>query len=343
MNKRKIVNKLIISILLYLLYNQIVNHYKPNNGKIFKNNFEIQIKGENISTKINDLTFEDFLSFPKNYVTVVACYFKINKSKFNATFYENWIMNFLKSVNSPLVIYTDFESQDKIKEIRGFLPIDLVLYNSIWDQMKELEKERNRSYVENYQNVQPQIDREEKIHSSELYAIWNLKSFMTKKVALRNPFNSSFFIYADAGAWREGITSEWPNIFFAKDLKNMLKDRILFSQIADTEQYPESDWVDIFEGGFFAGNREAIVNFSDSFWNIHDELLDKGHFIGKDQKIMNIYAIQKNRDRVVRLRTWNVSCSRNYDPWFFFIKFLGFATQFNCQDKRESLLINLPK
>lgn len=254
---------------------------------------------------------------------------------------RNLDTEFFKSIASPIVIYTDSELKDKISNLRHPFPIEIIVLDNIWDLMEELEKERNRFYLDNYFNVQHRIDRENEIHNADLYAIWNLKSYMTKKVADRNPFNSSLFIYADAGGWREGITPDWPNILYATHLKRILKDRVLFGQINPVEENPESDWVDIIEGGFFAGSKIAINSFFDSFWNIHDELMDKGKFIGKDQKMMQIYALVRNKKQVVRLKTWDLNCTKTLDQWFFFINFLAFDSQYFCQNNRDSLLINL--
>lgn len=141
-----------------------------------------------------------------NYVTVVAMYFHLNQSKHSTEKYDNWTSQFLQSVSSPVVMYTDYISREKILKKRYPFPIHLILVDNIWQVMSQLEKDRNKSYIDNYLKVQIEIDPEKEVHNSNLYAIWNLKSFMVKNVIKKNPFNSSFFIYADAGAWRESNT-----------------------------------------------------------------------------------------------------------------------------------------
>ena len=50
-----------------------------------------------------------------------------------------------------------------------------------------------------YKHEQFYIDPEKHIHNSNLYAVWNLKAFITYKILKQNPFNSTFFIYTDKG------------------------------------------------------------------------------------------------------------------------------------------------
>lgn len=276
-----------------------------------------------------------------NYVTIVAMYFKLSESKHGSKSYDIWIENFLKSVSSPIVMYTDSESYKMILRMRSSLPIKLIIVNNIWDMMKKLEVERNREYIDNYMNRQNEIDPEKNIHNPNLYAIWNLKSYVTELVSRDNPFKSSFFMYVDAGAWRKGLTPNWPDTGFVKHVNNLLKDRILFGQINKIEDDPYSTKSDIIEGGFFSGSKNAIKKLSENFYDLHDEFLDKGLFIGKDQLMMKIMALVRNKMDIVRLETWDLTCDRIIDEWFFFIDFFSIENNYPCKNQREDLLINL--
>lgn len=238
-------------------------------------------------------------------------------------------------------MYTDNESEEMILKIRHPLPIKIVKVGNIWEIMNQLEIERKRKYIYNYMNKQQELDREKHLHNPNLYAIWNLKSFMTELVTRENPFGSSFFIYADAGAWRSGKTPNWPNIHFVKQTENILNDRILFGQISANEADPYSAKSDIIEGGFFAGSVKAIKKLSQNFYDIHDKLMDNGKFIGKDQLMMKVMAFGKNKNDVVRLRTWGLECENKINNWFFFIDYFSDDYNFNCKNERDSLLLNL--
>ena len=128
---------------------------------------------------------------------------------------------------------------------------------------------------------------------------------------------------------RDQIIKDWLDKNFIKSLSIRLKNKVLFGRIQEFT-YDPNDLMnsfisqDLIEKGFFAGNKKAINDFKTSFYNLHDELLKQGIFVGKDQKIMNLYTFRNNKNEIVRIRTWNVSCFKSYDKWFFFPSIFGF-------------------
>ena len=269
-------------------------------------------------------------------MTVVSLYFKLPSSKHSNSKYEKWATNFLQSVSAPLILLTDEISFEKFKIIRGNRPTTFYVVASIWALMKSLELERNNSYIQNYLNDQIKIDPEMSLHNPNLYAIWNLKPFIMKLFSKTNPYKSDFFIYTDTGAWRESrILTYWPDIEFVKKLHKEIGDKMLLGQIQ-----PKTDDIfrDTIEGTFFAGSQEAIKIYYSNFYTIHDERLKGGSFIGKDQTIMNILAFQRYQQTVVRLQTWGVNCTQDYDAWFFYQ--LYFSNEYACKSPRLSLIIS---
>ena len=169
--------------------------------------------------------------------TVISTYFKINKSKHNDLKYQKWIRNFLLSVKSPLILFTDNQSISKqLLNLRKNLPTKLYIYSSHWEILKEIEQKRNKNYTLNYKYVQNKLDPEQPFHTSDLYVLWNIKSYITNKIAQENPFNSTIFIYTDSGAWRNEPLLNWPNEFKIKNISKLIKDRILFGQLSNAEK-----------------------------------------------------------------------------------------------------------
>jgi hypothetical protein len=80
------------------------------------------------------------------------------------------------------------------------------------------------------------------------------------------------------------------------------------------------------------------TTFENSFWNLHDERLDKKLFIGKDQIIMNIIAFNSTKS-IYRLQTWNLKCKIDVDEWFFYQYYFSSADYYPCENKREFLLL----
>jgi hypothetical protein len=254
--------------------------------------------------------------------------------------------NIIKSVSSPLVIFTNRKSKDYILKIKPEIKNYTLfyIYEDAWQILKELEKERNCSYREKYLFEQLSKDPENKYHNPNLYAVWNVKTYIINKIAQENPYNSSFFLYTDIGAFRSEVIPHWPDSGFIESLIFKLEDRVLFGQIEDYSHDP-NDNTDSFrmkrnliQAGFVLGTKKAIENYKVKYYKIHDEFLNKGMFVGKEQVIMNFYAF-KYQNEVVRLRTWNINCSKPYNNWFFYQRFLGKDEFYKCFENKFSLLI----
>ena len=114
--------------------------------------------------------------------------------------------------------------------------------------------------------------------------------------------------------------------------------RILFGQITNRNQeksiqFPAVNWIG---GGFFMGSKIALNNFENAFWRIHDKRFDEGLFIGKDQTIMNIIALNLPQS-IVKLNTWDIDC--DLDVWFFYQYFFASDQFYKCKLPKEKLLI----
>ncbi len=296
-----------------------------------------------------NIDIESHGSLKQSNVTIISVYFQLEKSKHSHTKYEQWLDNFFISVKSPLVILTDKKSIETTLKKRKH-PTTLYITDSIWNLLNEIGHERNRNYIENYKCVQPPLDPEYKKHNPNLYALWNLKSFIADKIAQKNIYNSSSFIYTDAGAWRKKAYENWPDEQFVLDIQRKIGDKILFGQlynesdVINEENFPN---VDLIEGTFFMGSQLALNRFKNEFWKLHDRWIDESKFVGKDQTLMNKLAFKSDfKGHVAKLNIWKINCSfwtrtfRLINPWFYYQYF--FATQNlypdTCFDIKESLV-----
>jgi hypothetical protein len=280
----------------------------------------------------------------QEYVTVVSTFFKMPNSKHSLEEYDIWMTNMLKSVKAPLVAYVDQFSANKVNRIRQELGLKttLVIYNNVWDLLKELELERNVSYSYEYLTNQHGKDPEHKIHNPNMYAIYTLKAFINQKVVTLNPYGSRFFIYTDAGAWRLQEYPDWPDITVVKRLEAKLNDRVLFGQIHNETNFTDLT-KDIIQGTFYAGSRTALNNYANKFYQVHDRRLSEGWFVGKAQNTMNLITFEDEEYRkrnIVRLKTWNLNCSSRYDPWLFFQLFFSISDYYDCTQNRFSLFLD---
>ena len=86
------------------------------------------------------------------------------------------------------------------------------------------------------------------------------------------------------------------------------------------------------------GTQLAIQKASENFYKLHDEWLDAGRFIGKDQLMMNELVFVRKKSGYVRLRTFDLNCTTEYDKWFFYQYYLAQSNDFICSENKFSLL-----
>ena len=169
-----------------------------------------------------------------------------------------------------------------------------------------------------------------------------MKSFIVNTIAAENPYESSVFVYSDAGAWRHGVLPEWPNKDVTLLIGKQLKNKILFAQITNSENIQLSESfpsVDLIEGGFFMGSQKAVNEFEENFWAVHDVRFDQGLFVGKDQHIMNWLAFKEKPTQIARLKTWLHQCEHSVDVWFFYQNFLASDHIYKCWKPRQNLIV----
>ena len=279
----------------------------------------------------------------RDFTTVVSVYFALNQSKHGSDSYEKWISSFLRSVRAPLVIFIDPKSFEKYRHVRTFFHFSTtyLIYESVWHAMSELETRRNMSYAHNYQQAQPTFDIET-YHTPNLYALWNLKPYLTYRASQLNPYESEFFFYTDSGGWRQGIIPNWPNDSFVRHVvtTRLTGDRVLLGQVGepDEESFPFGSFL---QGTFLAGGRKALDIYQQAFYMLHDDRLTVGDFIGKDQTTMNLLLIdspKRKRINATLLQVYKVPAScGNY--WFFYQRYFAPQSSYNCSMKKESLLV----
>ena len=208
------------------------------------------------------------------HTTVVSAYFDLsnNSSKSHPNWqFLVWLGKFLRSCQAPLIMFTDARTKLIIEETRmkAAHKTIILVYDDIWSLMRELEQRRNHSYRFNYEHVQVNYSL------PRLYAIWNLKAYMLQRGVEMNPYNSQFFIYNDAGAWRDWETREWPDNSFIRDqVVPRIGDRMLLGQLR-SHVTGYHCWHFVIEGGFFAGTAQAVTQFFTNYYRIHDTMLTK--------------------------------------------------------------------
>jgi hypothetical protein len=234
--------------------------------------------------------------------TIVAAYFNI-KSKRASTEYLKWATNFLK-LKQPIVLYTSEDNYDLFIELRGNLPMKIIVqeFDDIYMWKKYKEK-----WIEHYK-----IDPENFRHSPELYAIWANKSIWVEDAIINNYFNTAYFQYIDFGSIRNNPTDKMVNNF--PTTNHYKSDKLLVSLI---NEFTEDDYIiknniigdfskkDRVVAGFFGGSINACLKFRIEYEKMLNLYFNNNRFGGKDQSIFNsLILAQPELFTIIKAKHW---------------------------------------
>lgn len=262
--------------------------------------------------------------------TIISAYFPFEKSKFNTDTYDNWSRLFLGVVETPnIVLYTSPDMVEFFQGLRGDLPPITIRteFKTVWD-IPFL-----RGWQEEYNGHQYEVDPEREYQSPDLYAVWNVKSWLLNYTACNiekwGLDDTEIFLWTDVGAFRSEMPIQtWPQKDLVAKIFAKYPNRILFEQLhpfAEQQRnwtrglstYPLSWKVPHIAGGFFGGSRESIGRWLTLFTEMHDHFISNKIFIGKDQFLMDVTALSNQEIAMVfpvHQRT-DQSCG---DSWFMF-------------------------
>ena len=284
-----------------------------------------------------DCSFDQLPLLPQNIseqneITVVTAYFPLEKAKHSQSDYQSWLKNLFSFCQSPMIIFTTTKFHSTLYQLRrnGSLPSFFVI-----DYPSPLHMPPIKPLISTFQE-QHQQDPEYAYHSIELYAVWCAKSFMLNRSTELNPFNSRFFLYMDAGAFRSRKYrfQAWPNLSTLLPL--LINDRYLLGMIAPLPRrlcplkYQVNDGplkIDLIEGTFMAGSIDSIHWWTSMYYDTINDYRSKKFFIGKDQSVMNVLALVY-ANRVNMFLPFRLACD---DVWF------AFGPLFSQEEERKSL------
>lgn len=224
--------------------------------------------------------------------TIVSAYYKLPKSKHSSEKYREWIGNFLGNVAGNLVFFTSAEEAPWIREARGSLPMFLIEMPFSHFPLQ------SHDWMEYWQKTMEEQDEFRHLHSPEQFVIWNCKTWLVMLAIEKNPFQSSKFVWCDAGCWRDVeiakiVGPTWPN---AEKIPNTM----LFLDIRDISWQRSSvesgiPWYSIdtrnakencIGGTIFAGSMEAWSEWSSLYYDTLHFYKSQGLFAGDDQFVM---------------------------------------------------------
>ena len=171
---------------------------------------------------------------------------------------------------------------------------------------------------ETFWKSQYDIDPEGPTHhngvNTDLYVIWAEKLVLLHSAATLNPFNTTQFVWVDAGYWRNPA----PHLFRDSAVKiNITAEGVdpgaalLFQMIPysyNREVAISGDQV-LVGGNCFAGTYEGLSNLYSAFYETFWAMAATGKFVGSDQKVMyrtcHTYPRACHIHLPQRYRKWN--------------------------------------
>ena len=253
----------------------------------------------------------------------MTAYFNIPKSKANHETYKGWMKNMLV-IQNRMIIFCDASSVELIRSLRANNPYATIIVET------KFEEFHCYKYVDIFR-AQHAIDHEKKIHSVELYLIWNEKSNFLKRAteiekSFREPHNTKF-VWCDIGCFRVPNTRflKWPDASKIPDDKMLLLEvdplreplEPLDNPSDKPSVLPNLTFTNHIGGTIFAGSSDAIMKWHDAYFAMLERLYAMGRFVGKDQTVMSSVYIDQPE------LCFCVKYPRGYyDRWFYLQDYL---------------------
>jgi len=270
------------------------------------------------------------MSSSQEKATIVTAYFEIPRSKHTHELYDGWIKNML-SIDNPMVIFCCSKSYEKIKKIReNHLSQTIIIPTSF----EEFYTFRYFSVFEEQQKM----DMETSIgHNTYLYMIWNEKIHFLKRALEMDPFQTDYFLWVDMGCFRESLKPAYQKWPCPKKIAQLEKNKVTLMEvhpfsdyekygIKSLEQLPCYDrneyntrnnfLINHISASIFGGNKKALLEWHEKYFNLLEYFISQNRFIGKDQSIMNcLYLLNQNLGQLIKHHS-----PFHYSELFFYLQ-----------------------
>ncbi len=256
-----------------------------------------------ISSKYSSV--EELLPEPqKAPVTVVSAYYEF-PSKHTAEEYREWTNNFLQ-LGCHRILFCETHCE----RFRAFASDTLVVVE--WPLALTDMAALQRMWL-----AQLDMDPELHLHQSHwLYIVWAQKAWFVKRAQELNPFNSTLFMWMDAGAFRDAarlpMLQHWPRADKAHALA--AGDRIVALTVQPFPLQHTSGMVaaDFIAGTSFLATEKGWDRFRLAYMQALTMAVFNCHFAGKDQTLFNnMFLMHPEYFHLID------SSQSPYDPWFY--------------------------
>ena len=205
-------------------------------------------------------------------IAIITAFFPI-KSKQNPSFYLTYALPFLSNCKKHVVLFTNEEYSSIFREMRGTLPLTLIVDQIGEDSLPTDMPIKNVLSLEKWEELALIMTRrhdwvkklESGCFSVPLIQLWLSKSWFVQRTLKMEEFQDfRVFIWSDIGSCRHDIdqknVSRWPSLNKLK-LRGYEDDKLIFYQKRSHNVHedlkPELDKSPVVAGSFILGTRKA--------------------------------------------------------------------------------------
>lgn len=261
-------------------------------------------------------------------VTIVSGFYRIDSGKkHKVSEYNEWLKNFLGSVELPIVFFCAPAMRAQIVELRGDKPITIVSnYESAFD-MPPLEKLGGYEWA----LAQHKIDPENNVHVPDLYGVWTAKPWIVKQAKDANPYHSEYFFWTDAGSFRDAkVKHTFTGLAAALDvIYDKVPDDTLILSATTKPMEKGTDFVksvrregimdreDRLQGGWYGGKKAGIDWWEQETMKVTTLQAGLQRFAAKEQPVWT-HTARLNWDRIYVQNMAQREGDCGPDMWFSF-------------------------
>ena len=283
-----------------------LNNYSNSINILFKN---FKRKDVNFKENIKIIKYnEKSENVCKSDLTLVIAYYDINRVGRPKEEYFEWLNKTLK-LNAPIVFFTQSKLKDKILSL-------FPSYKQFWIVLIEIENLPYYNELELVKSIQKNETYKKKIYApsrvecvNDLYSIIIFsKSFFLCTASKLNPFNSSKFVWIDAGLSRFFGQFDISKELIGNRLSMSKLTILLDSNLKNHNSFVNRDYYDFLwsaknfvKAGIIAGSADVVCRFNDELYQEWRNMLDNGVVNNEQIGIILLYFRNPNL----------------FNPWFF--------------------------
>ena len=262
--------------------------------------------------------------------TIVSCYYLLpNNKKRSVKDYMLWISNFLRFCDTPIVMFSDGEIADAMDKMRKSIfpqANNWLLIRRPLDQLHYSSQE--------YENYFTSLeDKQPRGITKDVVKVWMNKHCFLNEISITNPFNTSSFLWCDAGCWRnEKIAAQYAPAWPRKQVSALTMTWV-YDSLREVRKircpkiledcvkvyYPLIAYKESIAGAIFGGSFECIQTLNDIFPKVLDILIKSNIYVDGDQEILAFCSLWlESKMPVDFYDTYRQPLPEGTDHWFLF-------------------------